>query len=325
MKLITLTVLLAAMGNTETSPPEPAYPSGPEPAIASNHDDDGWQQLSQMLEGSLDPPLLRDRRLQRRIALCERCHSTDLARGNNYLPILQGQNRYYLARKILDYKRDSRAYHPMQAISQSLSLDDIASISDFYSNQSSSLEQGMVAAGGGEAEDSAGNSLQPCRPCHGRTGDGAGLIPDISGQNENYLAYRIREIARGKSRAHSPQKDAVTRCRIDLPHNDSARNMARILSLALDPARVIRGEDIYQLNCATCHASEIDGAPKPDDRAQWQQRLANGFRRLERSALLGKQRMPMKGGNRKLSRNQIRDAIHYMLSRSGLFSITAPK
>ncbi len=277
-----------------------------------------------MLDGALNEPQADDRRLRRKLSACDRAHPPDLIASNPTRPVVHGQTRRYLARKNLNFKNDRSAYHPMQAISQSLTLEDIVFISGFYADQNSPLDQGLVDVRHTGAKATHSIELQTCAQCHGRNGDGAQLIPDISGQNENYLAYRIREIARGESRVHRDDENSVTRCQIRLTHSSDSKLMARILTLALDSSAIIRGEEIYRLNCATCHDTASEGAPSPTDQGEWQRRLANGFRPLERNALLGKQKMPRRGGNRYLSRNQIRDAIHYMLSRTRLFDTSAP-
>jgi len=327
MQMITLAILLTAMqaNQPDDSRQTADFAITPSPdSIPIDAPRDPWTELSLMLDSALNENQADDRRLRRKLAACERCHSTDLSASNSYLPVLQGQNRRYLARKILNFKNDRSAYHPMQAISQSLTLEDIVFISGFYANQNSPLDQGLVDVQQAGTEATSSIDLQSCTQCHGRNGDGAALIPDISGQNENYLAYRIREIARGESRVHRDDENSVTRCQIKLAHSSDSKLMARILTLALDSSAIIRGEEIYRLNCAACHDTGIEAAPSPDDQGEWQRRLANGFRQLERNALLGKQKMPRRGGNHYLSRNQIRDAIHYMLSRTRLFDTSAP-
>jgi cytochrome c553/cytochrome c5 len=328
MKITTLAIFLAAIGthDIEHKPPTVVRDSPTSVSIkqSSTGEPDTWRALSALLERSLDDTQTSDRRLQRKLATCERCHSNELSASNNYLPVLQGQNRQYLARKILDFKTDRRAYHPLQSISQSLSLDEIVFISGFYARQSSPLDQYMLEPPALVDAEPGTSELKSCGQCHGADGNGADLIPAISGQNENYLAYRIREIANGDSKLHRDGEDLTARCSITLGRSSESRRLARILTLALDSGGVIRGETIYRLNCASCHDTGSDGAPSPDDPAQWRSRLANGFRQMERNALLGKRNMPMLGGNRLLSRNQIRDAIHYMLSRTRLFATSAP-
>ncbi len=69
--------------------------------------------------GSLQLPLadwaqIRDR-IRARAAMCDSCHATALHQGNDYLPVLQGQNREYLYLKIKSFAEDSRSRHPFPA------------------------------------------------------------------------------------------------------------------------------------------------------------------------------------------------------------------
>jgi c(7)-type cytochrome triheme protein len=70
----------------------------------------------------------------------------------------------------------------------------------------------------------------------------------------------------------------------------------------------------YEKTCAACHAKAVGGAPRSDDSAAWQVRLAkNGYSGLFDSAIKGKGAMPPKGGNVALSDEQVMSAVMYIL------------
>jgi len=85
-------------------------------------------------------------------------------------------------------------------------------------------------------------------------------------------------------------------------------------SFALD------GKGVYEKTCKTCHATGIMGAPKPCDKKDWDARSAKGMDVLAKNAIKGykgkKGTMPPKGGNPKLSDDEIKAAIKYMLDAS---------
>jgi len=253
----------------------------------------------------------------KKIYLCETCHSSALNRHNRYLPLLRGQNLDYLFAKIYSFKSDKRSKHPFPPYLQALSDQDVMDISLFYASQKSDLNKTWVVAAMTEsAQSDAGKtaSLDSCHTCHGVDGKGDNLIPVISGQNENYLSYRIREIASQSSRIHVKSVAAVD-CSIANTGIRESRQIASQLALVLDDSSVKRGETIYRQNCASCHEQGERGAPKLSDKASWHDRVRQGTEELVNSTILGKAKMPYRGGNWFLSRNQLTDAIHFMIKR----------
>ena len=80
------------------------------------------------------------------------------------------------------------------------------------------------------------------------------------------------------------------------------------------PALVRTGESIVRTQCATCHETGRDGAPKIGDRAAWIPRLKRGLDTLVASAVHGHGPMPSRGGLPDLSDAEIRGAIVYMFT-----------
>jgi cytochrome c5 len=89
------------------------------------------------------------------------------------------------------------------------------------------------------------------------------------------------------------------------------------------PAVVRSSEAIVRTQCATCHASGRDGAPKIGDQAAWIPRLKRGLDPLVASAVHGHGPMPARGGLPDLSDAEIRGAIVYMFS-GGLPPVAPP-
>jgi len=80
------------------------------------------------------------------------------------------------------------------------------------------------------------------------------------------------------------------------------------------PAVVRTSEAIVRAQCATCHESGRDGAPKIGDRPAWIPRLKRGLDPLVASAVHGHGPMPARGGLPDLSDAEIRGAIVYMFN-----------
>ncbi len=69
-----------------------------------------------------------------------------------------------------------------------------------------------------------------------------------------------------------------------------------------------------------CHAAGVAGAPKPGDKADWGPRIAQGKDTLYKHALEGfngaKGSMPARGGNTKMSDEDVKAAVDYMVGLS---------
>lgn len=81
-----------------------------------------------------------------------------------------------------------------------------------------------------------------------------------------------------------------------------------------DPAK---GKAVYEANCAVCHAAGVAGAPKPDDKAAWKDRVAQGYATLYDHALHGIRGMPAKGGHADMADADLADAVAYLLVEGG--------
>ena len=80
------------------------------------------------------------------------------------------------------------------------------------------------------------------------------------------------------------------------------------------PARA--GEEVYKLQCATCHANGVAGAPKLADNAAWADRIKTGLESLVNSAIKGKGAMGAQGGG-DYSDLEIARAVVYMANTAG--------
>lgn len=86
--------------------------------------------------------------------------------------------------------------------------------------------------------------------------------------------------------------------------------------LFVGPGYAASGKDVYNTNCASCHATGAAGAPKPGDKAAWENRLKTGMDALYSATLKGKGAMPAKGGNASLTDADVKAAVDYMVSQA---------
>ena len=79
----------------------------------------------------------------------------------------------------------------------------------------------------------------------------------------------------------------------------------------------ISADKIIKANCAMCHAGGLMGAPKIGDIALWAPRIAQGRDLLINNAIKGIRMMPAKGGNSRLTDEEVAAAVISMANSSG--------
>lgn len=87
-----------------------------------------------------------------------------------------------------------------------------------------------------------------------------------------------------------------------------------------DDPGLAAGRSVWMGTCRSCHLLGIAGAPAVTDSPEWERRLGKGKEALYQSALVGihgedgTYRMPPQGGNPRLSQQEVRHAVDYMLA-----------
>ncbi|MBR9907511.1 MAG: cytochrome c5 family protein [Gammaproteobacteria bacterium] len=74
------------------------------------------------------------------------------------------------------------------------------------------------------------------------------------------------------------------------------------------------GDAVYNKFCAACHTSGVLGAPKINNAADWEPRLAQGMDTVLKHAIEGYNAMPPKGTCNDCSEEEIQAAIDYMIA-----------
>jgi len=80
------------------------------------------------------------------------------------------------------------------------------------------------------------------------------------------------------------------------------------------------GKKIYKDYCATCHDRTTQGAPMPDDDIEWSIRARKGMQILMLHTIEGYNEylMPPRGGCGNCSEQELKSALDYILTQSGL-------
>ncbi len=78
---------------------------------------------------------------------------------------------------------------------------------------------------------------------------------------------------------------------------------------------VVKGKEIYERVCSTCHSSGVMDAPKFCDLSDWKPRMVHGMEHLINHAVGGFNNMPAKGGMESLTVGESSDAVAYMVDQ----------
>jgi cytochrome c5 len=82
------------------------------------------------------------------------------------------------------------------------------------------------------------------------------------------------------------------------------------------PAR--SGEEVFNAVCTSCHSAGVLNAPKIDDKAAWEPRVAQGLKTLLGNAVNGIRSMPARGGDPANTDEEMLNAIVYMTGKAGI-------
>jgi len=142
-----------------------------------------------------------------RIALCESCHGKDGRPVGPEIPILAGQEFYYLYVQLKDYKSGSRSNPIMSAIAAELSKEQMQAVAKHFSEQEwprmgfpAKEEEIQVA------KNATGAGF--CTQCHLGKYQGNSRIPRLAGQQPVYLNRTMLDF-KNKVRLNSAAKGSL--------------------------------------------------------------------------------------------------------------------
>ncbi len=144
--------------------------------------------------------------LEKTVAVCTTCHGADGVPAQADIPILWGQQFYYLYVQLKDYKAGRRDNDIMAPIAAGFDRDQMKALASYFAakpwpNIVTGKDSSRVQ--GGRAQTVAGQ----CSQCHNRyLGDSR--IPRLAGQQREYLLRTMLEF-KHKVRLNSAAKGSL--------------------------------------------------------------------------------------------------------------------
>jgi cytochrome c5 len=165
-----------------------------------------------------------------------------------------------------------------------------------------------------------------CTNCHGSGALGSPKYKDtaawgkrITQGYDTLLQHALNGIRKMPARGGEPDLTdlEVARAMVFMANAGGAKFEA-VLSKEVEPtaAQLEQGKKVYAENCASCHDTGITGAQKLTDTKAWDGLLKQGKKYLYPAAINGTFGGPAKGGNDKLTDEETKVAVDYMVNEA---------
>ena len=162
--------------------------------------------------------------LAAKLALCAGCHGDAGLPARPDVPILWGQEFYYLYVQLKDYKAGRRENAEMAAIVATMSKTEMQELAQHFAGQkwpSTGFSSEDADAARGETASVAGLCVQ----CHLGGYEGNSRIPRLAGQQVQYLERTMMDF-KNKVRMNSPAKASLMAAYEDVDVTALARYLA---------------------------------------------------------------------------------------------------
>jgi cytochrome c553 len=148
-------------------------------------------------------PASRAQTIAEQAALCAACHGENGVPQQPSTPIIWGQNQGYLYLQLRDYQRGTRKNEQMSSLSSALSREEMMALAEYFAQRPWPNLQQPSAPEAVAAQAIGANTSVGCTGCHLEHYLGAGTVPRLSGQREDYLARTMTEF-RTRARGNNP-------------------------------------------------------------------------------------------------------------------------
>jgi cytochrome c553 len=124
---------------------------------------------------------------------CAACHGENgVPTDPKTMPIIWGQQVYYLDKELHDYRSGDRVNPIMSAIAKGLAQDDLRKIAVYFAAKTWPAQHAAAAPA------TPPKGIAQCQPCHQPNFEGGPPAPRLAGLSHDYLAAAMRSFATGK-------------------------------------------------------------------------------------------------------------------------------
>ena len=160
-----------------------------------------------MLWLAFGAPAVAEESLEERLSLCTSCHGEAGLPEQLDIPILWGQEFYYLYVQLKDYQAGRRANDLMTGIVTDFTKDDMKALAQHFADRSWPAT-GYRAPDDIEPKARQALAAGQCVQCHLGGYEGNSRVPRLAGQRAEYLERTMLEF-KNKVRLNSPAKGSL--------------------------------------------------------------------------------------------------------------------
>lgn len=173
-------------------------PAGQRPGLIESPGQRLHQALEQRLQAvAADPEMLAGvmAYAKARTIRCQRCHEVAGRSRSPKIPLLAGQNPYYIIEQLQRFADGRRRDFLMGTLAKAMKDDDKINLAIYYAKMKTAM-----AGGGTPQQRQQGEAIYKtrCFQCHGGEGYGNRAIPRLAGQSMEYTVSILQALRFGK-------------------------------------------------------------------------------------------------------------------------------
>jgi cytochrome c553 len=162
--------------------------------------------------------------LEAQIEVCTACHGEAGRPGGPEIPVLWGQEFYYLYVQLKDYKSGLRENEIMSEMVAEFSKDEMKALAQYFADKTWP-GLGFRAEAAEAAQGATAASAGQCPQCHLGSYLGNSRVPRLAGQQVDYLERTMLDF-KNKIRLNSPAKGSLLAAYDDTDIRAMARYLA---------------------------------------------------------------------------------------------------
>lgn len=135
----------------------------------------------------LSAPAQAQGNIESKAQVCNACHGQNgVPLDPKTMPIIWGQQVYYMVKSLHDYKTGAREHPMMSPIAKGLQIEELRPMAVYFAAKPWPAKQGSAAAG----EPPKG--IAQCQACHQQNFEGGPPAPRLAGLSYEYLIAAMR-------------------------------------------------------------------------------------------------------------------------------------
>ena len=150
---------------------------------------------------------------QSKSKICAACHGIDGNSQSPLFPNIAQLDPNYIFLQLESFKNGSRKNAMMQGIAAPLSVEDMANLAKYFSEQAMhptiKLPKVLSLRARANLEIGEQRYRENCSRCHGFVGRGQGIFPRLAGQHPEYMLTQADAFTNGTRAPHSIMRNVV--------------------------------------------------------------------------------------------------------------------